>query len=176
VTGPGGGCWRFPARLSFSPPAPEGTLSIAAPALHTTASATVALANHAPARARFAASLSRDTPAAFRVAGAPTGALPASTAAAILKGTGLAGERGAPTVAPLTVDFTPTEYGVGYGGRLVVDTADAQWVWRLAGEVREAAPPDPAGVVSNVDDHLGAAGVRALNAAHTATARRRPQK
>jgi hypothetical protein len=173
VGGPGGGCWRFPARVAFAPPAPEGTLLLEAPALRAAAAATVQLANHAPARARFVASLSRDTPAAFRVAGQPAGVLPASTAAAILKGTGLAGERGA-TAAPITVEFTPSEYGTAYGGRLVVDTRDAQWVWRLQGAVREAHAPQ--GVVSSIDDHLSADARRALNAAHTATARRSARK
>jgi len=64
----GGGVWRFPTRVSFAGPAPEGTLALTAPALHATAGATVLLANHAPSRARYAASLSLDTPAAFRVA------------------------------------------------------------------------------------------------------------
>jgi len=172
----GGGVWRFPTRVSFAGPAPEGTLALTAPALHATAGATVLLANHAPSRARYAASLSRDTPAAFRVAaGDAVGTLPTSTAAAVLKGTGLAGERGA-TAAPIALEFTPTEYGTAYGGRLVVDTKDAQWVWRLVGAVAEARPPNPAAVVPSVDDHLGADARRALNAAHTATARRSGRK
>ena len=72
------------------------------------------------------------------------------------------------------MEFTPSEYGTAYGGRLVVDTRDAQWVWRLQGAVREAHAPQ--GVVSSIDDHLSADARRALNAAHTATARRSARK
>ena len=168
-SGSGGGAWRFPVRIVFSPPQQEGTLVIESDALGAPATATLHLANAFPRRARFVATLSHDTPTEFRVAPG-IGVLPASTAAAIARGTGL----NEATAAAISVTFTPSEYGRAWGGRLVVDTPHYQWVWKLVGRLRDAAPP--VAPQSSIDDHLDASARGALKAAHTATTRRAERK
>ena len=158
--------WRAPLRITIAPAPPERTLVLESPGLHMPATLTLPLANDFPVPAPFTAAFSLDTPPEFKVSPGEGGVLPSCTQADVLRGTGSAG-RGA---APLTLTFTPREYGQVYQGRLVVDTAMAQWAFRVEGRVREPAVPKGA---TTVDDHLGTKGRALLQAAHTATARMR---
>ena len=161
----GGGVWRAPLRVTIAPAPPsEQVLVLESPALGVPVSASVALANDFPAPAPFTAAFSLDTPPEFAVAPA-AGVLPSATAAAAARGTGSA----APTAARITVTFTPRQYGVPYSGRLVVDTAGAQWAYRVEGRVAEARAPS--GVAPRVADQLSRQEAAALAAAHTATRR-----
>ena len=121
-------------------------------------------ANHLAA---FTAAFSLDTPPEFSVSPS-AGVLPSSTSAAAVRGTGSSSSSAA-TAAALVVSFVPREYGMVYHGRLVVDTAVAQWAWRVEGRVRE--PQVPSGTAARVQSHLEARESAALAAAHTATRR-----
>ena len=158
-----GWAWKAPLRVTIAPAPTQQTLVLESPALHTPVTLTLALANDYPTPAHFTAAFSLDTPPEFRVAPS-AGVLPSSTAADAVRGTGSS----TPVAARLAVTFTPREYGQVYLGRLVVDSAVAQWAYRVEGRVR--APVVPAGAV-RVQDHLSSREQAALTAAHTATRR-----
>ena len=102
--GTGGGRWRVPLRISIVASPPDDELVVVA-AIGTTGRVSFSLTNPFPSPAPFKASFSLDSSAELRISPA-RGTLPASSAAAVARGTG----SDAPTSTTLTVLFTPKDY------------------------------------------------------------------
>lgn len=102
--GGGSGRWRVPLRIAIVASPPDDELVVAA-AIGATGRVSFSLTNPYPVAADFTATFSLDSAAELRISPA-RGTLPASSAAAVARGTG----SDAPTATTLTVLFTPKDY------------------------------------------------------------------
>lgn len=125
-----GGRWRFEMQLEASEPDLDGIISIEALVGHTE-TAYFKLASPMANPAKFTAAFTADSPLEFSVTPA-TGYLPA---AGVHEGTG------EPTSTAFAVSFTPKEYGAMAVGRLVVQTAEVEWVFEVRGARPQYVPP-----------------------------------
>lgn len=160
-----GGRWRVPVRVSIAAAEPDDELIVSA-AMHTTGSLSFSLTNVFPHPAPFTAEFAVDAPAELSVSPS-SGVLPASTAAAVARGTG----SDAPTSSKITVYFHPKDYSHHVKGLLTVKTDSFQWSFRVVGRIPDALPPDASRLVSSVDDHLSARSREALRASKVAKRR-----
>ena len=160
-----GGRWRVPIRIVIVAAPPDDELIVLAN-MHTTGSHSFSLTNPFPHSAPFTASFSLETPVELSISPS-SGVLPASSAAAVARGTG----SDAPTSSTLTVYFHPKDYSQQVKGLLTVQTDEFQWTFRVIGRIPDALPPDSNHISSTIDDHLSQRSRDALRASKT-TAKR----
>ena len=100
-----------------------------------------------------------------------TGILPSSTAALYAIGTGQEAEANAHAVVPITITFTPREYGHEYIGTLLVESDEMLWKYTIKGTLPRYVPPATAGM-KGIDNILDPKAMAALKASRDVAAHR----
>ncbi|KAA0151378.1 hypothetical protein FNF29_04577 [Cafeteria roenbergensis] len=144
VTKASGGRWRWETHLEADEPDADDTIAIQAE-LGQRTSVAIALCNSQDSFAPFKAGFSLDSAAEFTVS-PPEGMLPPQ---------GAEGET-------IVVTFSPKEFGKVCHGRLVVETADDQWVYDVVGTQPRYAKPSEA--ASRIDTKLPSTHMRRMKA------------
>ena len=125
-----GGRWRFEVQLEASEPELDGIISIEALVAHTE-TAYFKLASPSAKPCKFTAAFTADSPLEFSIAPA-TGVMPAA---------GVDPSTGEPRSTAFAVSFTPKEYGAMAVGRVVIQTAEVEWLFEVRGARPQYVPP-----------------------------------
>jgi hypothetical protein len=165
----GGGSWRFPIKISVTEAPPDGEIHVSSP-LNQASTVTFHQKNGVPRASNFKAYFTLVSPSEFRVSPA-TGVLPSSTAALYAIGTGQEAEANAHAVVPITITFTPREYGHEYIGTLLVESDEMLWKYIIKGTLPRYVPPATAGM-KGIDNILDPKAMAALKASRDIAAQR----
>ena len=165
----GGGSWRFPVKISVAEAPPDGEIHVSSP-LNQPSTVTFNQKNGVPRASNFKAYFTLVSPSEFRVSPA-TGVLPSSTAALYAIGTGQEAEANAHAVVPITITFTPREYGHEYVGTLLVESDEMLWKYTVKGTLPRYVPPATAGM-KGIDNILDPKAMAALKASRDIAAQR----
>eukprot|EP01022_Parablepharisma_sp_SALTPOND_P034835 TRINITY_DN931_c0_g1_i1.p1 TRINITY_DN931_c0_g1~~TRINITY_DN931_c0_g1_i1.p1 ORF type:complete len:1690 (-),score=186.44 TRINITY_DN931_c0_g1_i1:61-5130(-) len=122
-----GGRWRFAAIFEATEPEVDDIIEIKSP-LHKTSSVSFRLCNHTRTYADFQAFFTHDSATEFSV-------YPKS---GVLEPFGKDGTN-------FIVSFTPTEYGKNKTGKLIIQTEEMQWTYKIKGSHPEYKVPKPGG-------------------------------
>jgi hypothetical protein len=165
----GGGTWRFPVKISVGEAPPDGEIHVSSP-LNQASTVTFNQKNGVPRASNFRAYFTLVSPSEFRVSPS-SGVLPSSTAALYAIGTGQEAEANAHAVVPITITFTPREYGHEYIGTLLVESDEMLWKYTVKGTLPRYVPPATAGM-KGIDNILDPKAMAALKASRDVAAHR----